>query len=198
MCLVLWDHMISIPCYKPLLLRVLSNHWGLVRNAGPKAPCTWIRSSCGTYSEVWESTVTNHQSIIPNHGEGRDHLGNFLFVCFVPMSKAQARLTEIRVPDVEYSVCQINASHKILLCIFEKYGIQFRCRKANYVILLGSSDRTSSKQWQLYNLNMFHVEILPIKGSDCNLLSEAWLQVDWLLGRCCSLKEMCVSVYHYS
>ena len=60
------------------------------------------------------------------------------------MSKALARLIKIRLPGVECSICQINASHKILLCIFEKYGIQFIYKKTNYIILLGSSEQVLS------------------------------------------------------
>ena len=62
----------------------------------------------------------------------------------VIMSKALARLIKIRLPGVECSICQINASHKILLCIFEKYGIQFIYKKTNYIILLGSSEQVLS------------------------------------------------------
>lgn len=85
----------------------------------------------------------NPVNIIPNQGEHWGHLREF-FACFIPMSKALARLTEIRISGMACSACQIDANHKILLCIFEKYGFQFRCKKANYVTLLWSSDRTSS------------------------------------------------------
>ena len=62
----------------------------------------------------------------------------FLACLFCTYVQGLARLTEIRVPGIDY---QINARCKILLSIFEKYGVQFSCEKANYVILLGSSEQ---------------------------------------------------------
>lgn len=104
------------------------------------------------------------QSIIPNWGEPWGHLGRLLLVCYIPMSKALVRLTEIRVPGVELSVRQINASYKILLCQTERYGFQFRCKKADYVILLVSSDSTSSTSNDSYTIwTHFTLNFCPSK-----------------------------------
>lgn len=144
----LWSHTICIPCCKPLLLRVRSNLCGLIRNAESKAPPQTLLNQNLHFNKdflvmlivEFEKHCYKSQSIIPNHSEHQDHLENFSLVDFIPMSKAPARFTEIRIPGMGCSVCQINARCKIFLCIFEKYRFQFGWKKANYVILLWSSE----------------------------------------------------------
>lgn len=87
------------------------------------------------------------------------------FAPFIPTSRTPARLTEISVPGMERSACQIQASHKILLCMFDKYGFQFRCKEVNCYPIVVLRQNKFYPKWQLASLNILHVEILPIQRS---------------------------------
>ena len=118
------------------------------------------------------------------------------FACFMPMSKTPARFIEIRVPGRERSDCQTDASRKILLCIFEKYGFQFRCKKANCyaLVLRTSSTKMATIQseytfcWNSAQQMFYFIVTCLMKPRD------TW--IDSREGCCSGLKGTCVSLCH--
>lgn len=121
----------------------------------------------------------------------------FLACLFCTYVQGLARLTEIRVPGIDY---QINARCKILLSIFEKYGVQFSCEKANYVILLRSSEQILNNDTFIIWV-YFMLKFCPSKdliGHWPGSVKPSWRWIDFWGRYCTGLKEVWVSIHYYS